>query len=61
MDLIDKWLLGAVAAAVIGYIGLIYGGCALDSRCHLRTCPNHRYTCGVTYEPDSAPARSDSR
>jgi hypothetical protein len=36
MDLMDKWLLGAIVAAVIGYASLIYGGCALDSRCHLR-------------------------
>jgi hypothetical protein len=55
MDLISKLLLGVIAAAVIGYTSLIYGGCALDSRCHLRSCPNHRYTCGVTYEPDGVP------
>jgi hypothetical protein len=51
-DLIAKWILGATAVVVIGYFGPIYGGCALDSRCHLRSCLNHRYICGVTYQPD---------
>jgi hypothetical protein len=37
---------------VIGYFGVIYGGCALDSRCHLRPCPNRRYSCGVIYDGD---------
>ncbi len=52
MDLWTKWLLGLTAATVIGYFGVIYGGCALDSRCHLRPCPNRRYSCGVIYDGD---------
>jgi hypothetical protein len=54
MDLISKLLLGVIAAAVIGYTSLIYGGCALDSRCHLHSCYNGKI-CGVMYEGDSAP------
>jgi len=47
-----NWLIGATAVAVIGYFGLIYGGCALDPRCHLQIC-YHQRICGVTY--DGAP------
>jgi hypothetical protein len=54
-DLIAKWILGVTAVVVIGYLGLIYGGCALDSRCHLSSCPHHRYICGVTYQADGEP------
>ena len=38
MDGKTKLLLGSTAIAVIGYFGLIYGGCALDLRCHIRYC-----------------------
>lgn len=55
MDALTKWLLGATALAVVGYFGLIYGGCVLDPRCHLRSCPNRRYTCGVIYDRDDVP------
>ncbi len=47
MDLWTKSLLGATAAALIGYIAIVYGGCALDAHCHLRKCANVRNTCGV--------------
>jgi hypothetical protein len=50
MDGYTKSLLGITAAAVIGYIALIYGGCALDTRCHLRHCPTQKYLCGVVYD-----------
>jgi hypothetical protein len=49
MDLTTRLLLGATALAVIGYFGLIYGGCALDAHCHLRSC-GARYICGVIYD-----------
>ena len=50
MDTWTKSLLGATAAAVIGYFAIIYGGCALDAHCHLRKCFNVRNTCGVVYD-----------
>ncbi|WP_201456087.1 hypothetical protein [Bradyrhizobium macuxiense] len=49
MDLWTRFLLGVTAVAVVGYFALIYGGCALDRRCHLRSCYSHR-TCGVVYD-----------
>lgn len=55
MDVWTKWLLGLTAAAVVGYIGLIYGSCALDPRCHLRACPHRKYSCGVIYDRNDAP------
>jgi len=54
MDLWTKSLLGATAAAVIGYIAIVYGGCALDAHCHLRKCANVRNTCGVVYDKTDA-------
>jgi hypothetical protein len=53
MDLWTKCLIGATAVAVLGYFAMIYGGCALDARCHLRSCYAHR-TCGVVYDTDTA-------
>ncbi|KJC33823.1 hypothetical protein UP09_35945 [Bradyrhizobium sp. LTSP885] len=52
MDAWTKCLLGATAFAVLGYFTLIYGGCAMDDRCHLRSCYAHR-TCGVVYDTDT--------
>jgi len=49
-------LLGATALAVIGYFGLIYGGCALDAHCHLRSCGG-RYICGVIHDAHPSPGR----
>jgi hypothetical protein len=57
MDGSTKWLLGITAFAVTGYFALIYGSCALDVRCHLRSCANGKSTCGVIYDQDDA-ARS---
>jgi hypothetical protein len=59
MDGMTKWLLGATAVAVIGYFGLFYGSCALDTRCHLRFCYDQiwwgaTWTC-VTYDDDRWP------
>ena len=54
MDGWTKFLLGITAFAVTGYIALIYGGCALDAHCHLRTCPHSKYGCGVMYDSDEA-------
>ncbi|UFX46583.1 hypothetical protein HAP47_0007855 [Bradyrhizobium sp. 41S5] len=51
MDLWTRCLLGATAVAVLGYFALIYGGCALDERCHLRSCYAHR-VCGVVYDTE---------
>ena len=56
MDLRTKLLLGATAVAVIGYFGLIYGGCALDAHCHLRSCGGH-YICGVIHDADTPEVR----
>jgi hypothetical protein len=52
MDLWTKCLIGATAVAVLGYVAMIYGGCALDEHCHLRSCYAHR-TCGVVYDTDT--------
>jgi len=54
MDRWTKLLIGATATAVIGYFALIYGSCALDTRCHLRSCLHGKYTCGVIYDGDEA-------
>ena len=51
MDLRTGLLLGATAFAVLGYIGLVYGGCALDPDCHFRLCPGQRAFCGVVHAP----------
>jgi hypothetical protein len=57
MDGRTKFLLGLAAFAVTGYIALIYGSCALDAHCHLRSC-HSKYSCGVVYDrDDAAPAR----
>jgi hypothetical protein len=55
MDLTTRLLLGATALAVIGYFGLIYGGCALDAHCHLRSCGVR--ICGVIHDADASEAR----
>ncbi|HZR86391.1 MAG TPA: hypothetical protein VFB02_06290 [Bradyrhizobium sp.] len=52
MDGWTRFLLGITAVAVTGYIALIYGGCALDAHCHLRSCPHSKYVCGVAYDAD---------
>jgi hypothetical protein len=52
MDFGTRLLLGATAFAVIGYFGLIYGGCALDAHCHLRSCVG-RHVCGVIHDADA--------
>jgi hypothetical protein len=59
MDLRTRLLLGTTALAVIGYFALVYGGCALDVHCHLRTCgtPYKPYTCGVIHDADAPLAR----
>ncbi|WP_201724225.1 hypothetical protein [Bradyrhizobium centrolobii] len=49
MDLHTRLLLGITAFAVLGYIGLVYGGCALDPDCHFGRCPGQRAFCGVVY------------
>jgi len=49
MDGWTKLLLGITAAAVTCYIALIYGSCALEAHCHLRSCGG-RYSCGVVYD-----------
>ncbi len=54
MDGWTRLLLGITAVAVTGYVALVYGSCALDARCHLRSCL-HKYTCGVIYDRDDAP------
>jgi len=54
MDAWTRLLLGITAFAVIGYASVIYGSCAFDSRCHLRTCPHAKYSCGVIYDRDVA-------
>ena len=54
MDGWTRFLLGITAVAVTGYIALIYGGCALDAHCHLRSCPHAKYACGVMYDADDA-------
>lgn len=49
MDLYTRLLLGVTAFAVLGYIGLVYGGCALDPDCRFRPCPGQRSFCGVVH------------
>ena len=56
MDFRTKLLLGATALAVIGYFALIYGSCARDAHCHLRSCGG-RYICGVIHDADTPEAR----
>jgi hypothetical protein len=51
MDFRTRLLLGATALAVIGYFVLVYGGCALDEHCHLRSCGG-RFLCGVIHDGD---------
>jgi hypothetical protein len=51
MDLWTKCLLGATAFALVGYVGLVYGGCALDPDCHFQTCYQQRRLCGVVHGP----------
>jgi hypothetical protein len=50
MDAYTRLLLGVTALAVLGYIGLVYGGCAADSDCHFRSCAGGRAFCGVVYD-----------
>lgn len=54
MDFWTRFLLSATAVALVGYVAIIYGGCALDEHCHLRSCYGGRNSCGVIYDP--APA-----
>ncbi|HEV2157002.1 hypothetical protein [Bradyrhizobium sp.] len=49
MDLWTRLLLGLTAFAVLGYISLIYGGCAADPDCHFRLCAGGRSLCGVDH------------
>ncbi|MBR0718081.1 hypothetical protein [Bradyrhizobium liaoningense] len=51
MDAWTRFLLGATFVAVVGYVGLVYGGCALDPDCHFRSCGGGRSLCGVVTEP----------
>lgn len=51
MDLTTRLLLGVTALAVLGYIGLVYGGCAADPDCHFRLCPGGRSFCGTVHGP----------
>lgn len=53
MDLTTRLLLGVTALAVLGYFGFVYGGCAGDPDCHVRSCG--RRLCGVVYIHRSAP------
>ncbi|WP_128089633.1 hypothetical protein [Bradyrhizobium viridifuturi] len=53
MDAWTKSLLGATVVAIVGYFAIVYGGCALDPGCHLRTCYGHR-ACGVIYDKTNA-------
>jgi hypothetical protein len=55
MDLRTRLLLGVTAFAVLGYIGLVYGGCAADPDCHFRSCPGGRAFCGVVHAHVQAP------
>ncbi|MET4258139.1 hypothetical protein ABIC09_003081 [Bradyrhizobium sp. S3.12.5] len=47
MDFTTRLLLGVTAFAVLGYISFVYGSCAVDPDCHLRTCG--RQVCGVVH------------
>ncbi|MDA9390719.1 hypothetical protein WN73_08415 [Bradyrhizobium sp. CCBAU 45394] len=49
MDLWTRLLLGVTAFAVLGYIGVVYGGCASDPDCHFRLCPGRHSLCGVDH------------
>ncbi|WP_156528389.1 hypothetical protein [Bradyrhizobium stylosanthis] len=49
MDLRTRLLLGLTAFAVLGYIGIVYGGCARDPDCHFRLCAGGRALCGVDH------------
>ena len=51
MDAYTRLLLGVTALAVLGYIGMVYGGCAADPDCHFRVCAGGRAFCGVVYGP----------
>ena len=51
MDFKTRLLLGATALAVVGYLALVYGGCARDAHYHVRTCGSHQL-CGVIYDAD---------
>ena len=53
MDLRTKLLLGATALTLIGYFAQVYASCALDPRCHLRSCGRH--ICGVIHDGEGAP------
>lgn len=56
MDGWTKFLLGITAFAVTGHIALIYGSCALDAHCHLRSCAG-RHICGVIHDGDGTQPR----
>ena len=47
MDFRTRLLLGITAFAVLGYVGLVYGGCAADPDCRFRPCAGGRAFCGV--------------
>jgi len=49
MDFRTRLLLGITAFAVLGYVGLFYGGCAADPACHFRPCAGGRAFCGVVH------------
>jgi len=60
MDFHTRLLLGLAAVAVIGYVALIYGGCALDPQCHVHYCGNGSYghglrICGLVCEGETVP------
>jgi hypothetical protein len=52
MDNWTKLLLAATAVVVIGCAASIRGSCAFDPGCHMRSCPGHKYSCGVVHDPD---------
>lgn len=49
MDIWTRLLLGVTAFAVLGYIGIVYGGCAADPDCHFGPCPGRQAFCGVVH------------
>lgn len=53
MDLTTRLLLGVTALAALGYVSFVYGSCAGDPDCHLRSCG--RQLCGVVYSHRPAP------
>ncbi|WP_128922040.1 hypothetical protein [Bradyrhizobium nanningense] len=55
MDLRTRLLLGVTAFAVLGYIALVYGGCAADPDCHFHSCPGGRAFCGVVHAHGRGP------